>query len=75
MFLLIVAAMFLGAVITVATAATTAAVVVATMGNSAAIVAMLFAVPSMSLLLSYLCHNRKNIALLLLSHQFIVVFG
>ena len=58
MFLLIVAAMFCLCDITVAATATTVAVVVATMENIAAIVAELFAAPSMALLLSYLCHNR-----------------
>ena len=77
MFLLIVAAMFVyvfvGAVITVDVVATTAVVVVATKGDTAAIAAVLFALPSMPLLLSYLFHNT-NISLLLLLHQLIVVF-
>ena len=51
---------FVGTVITADAAATTSAVIVSTKGDIAAIVAVLFALPLMSLLLSYLCHNTHN---------------
>ena len=51
---------FVGAVISANAAATTTAVIVATKDDSVAIVAILFALPSMPLLLSYLCHNTNT---------------